>query len=89
MLAKRATIWEAAVIARAAAWGLEWAAAQAVAVVWVAQAVAAAQAAVAAAQAAVVVAQAAAVVARAVAVVAAVAAVAAADNNTNRAFLLD
>lgn len=45
MLAKRATIWEAAVIARAAALDLEWAewaavwVARAVVAVWVAQAV--------------------------------------------------
>jgi glycyl-tRNA synthetase alpha subunit len=85
MLAKRVTIWEAAVIARAAVWGLEWA-------VWVARAEVAAQAV---AQAVVQVA-AQAVVQAVVAqvVVAAVAAqvvavVVAAANNTNSAFLSD
>ena len=76
MLAKRATIWEAAVIARAAVWGLEWA-------VWVARAEVAAQ--VAAQVVAQVAAQA---VFQAAAQVAAQAVVAAA-NNTNSAFLSD
>jgi hypothetical protein len=45
MLAKQATIWEAAVITRAAAWDLEWAEWEPEwAAVWVARAVVAAQA---------------------------------------------
>jgi len=80
MLAKRATIWEAAVIARAAVWGLEWA-------VWVAWAEAAVQAVAQAVVAQVVAAVVAQVVVAVVAQV--VAAVVAAANNTNSAFLSD